>query len=305
MAEFLNYHHLRYFWLVAKEGGLCRAAEKHRLSQPAVSAQVKLLERTLGEPLFRVSKRSLVLTEFGNLIYGYADEIFTLGSEVLSAAKHAPATRMLRLQAGIVDSFPKLLSFDILKPVLEHQPPVQLTCREGKLPDLLPLLTTHRLDVVLSDEPASPSLAHGVFNHLLGSCGITFCAMPGLARKLRGRFPANLRNAPALLPTQNCALRRELEGWFQKVGVQPKVVAEFEDAALAKIVATEAVGFIVVPTAVAAEAIERHGFQSIGSTRACSTQFYAITAERRLTHPAIVAITNRGGRTKPVAARKP
>ena len=300
-TDFLNYHHLRYFWTVATEGSLRRASEKLRVSQPSMCTQIKLLETSLGETLFRPSGRSLVLTEFGQLIYGYAEEIFTLGGEILRATKQAPGVRALRLHVGIVDSFPKLMSYDILRPVLEHQPPVQLTCHEGKLADLVSQLNTHRLDVVLSDEPASPGITGKVFNHLLGSSEITFCAMPGLAKKLKGRFPRNLDGAPALLPTQNCSLRRDLEKWFRSAGVEPRVVAEFEDAALTKIVATDGHGFIAVPTVVASEAMERYGFVPIGRTKEVETQFYAITAERRFTHPAILAITEklRGAKRKP------
>lgn len=294
--EFLNYHHLRYFWTVAREGSLRRAAEKLRISQPSICTQVQQLESALGEDLFRPSGRSSVLTEFGQLIFGYADEIFTLGSEVLRAAKQAPTSRSLRLHAGIVDSFPKLMSFDIFRPIFEHDPPIQLTCHEGKLPDLLAQLTTHRLDVVLSDEAASPSLGGKVFNHLLGTSDVTFLAMPGLAKTLKRRFPVNLHRAPALLPTQNCGLRRDLEKWFRTVGIEPRVAAEFEDAALATIVGSEAIGFVAVPTAVVSEAIERYGFVTIGRARAVETQFFAITAERRLTHAAILAITRRTGR---------
>lgn len=288
--DFLNYHHLRYFWAVAREGSLRAAADKLRVSQPSICAQIQLLEQSLGEDLFRPSGRSMALTEFGQIIFGYADEIFTLGGEIQRVAQQAPTSRALRLNAGIVDSFPKLMSYDILRPIFEHQPPVQLACHEGKLPDLLAQLTTHRIDVVLSDEPASPGITAKVFNHFLGGCGVTFCAMPVLARTLKGRFPRNLHDAPALLPTQNCFLRRDLEKWFREVDVQPRVIAEFEDAALTKIVATRGIGIIAVPSLVEAEAVERYGFVPVGRTKDIETQFYAITAERRLTHPAILAI---------------
>lgn len=305
-AEFLNYHHLRYFWTVATEGSLKRASEKLRVSQPSMCTQIKLLEASLGETLFRPSGRSLVLTEFGQLIHGYAEEIFTLGGEILRATKQAPGVRALRLHVGIVDSFPKLMSYDILRPVLDHQPPVQLTCHEGKLADLVSQLNTHRIDVVLSDEAASPGISGRVFNHLLGTSEITFCAMPGLAKKLKGRFPRNLDGAPALLPTQNCSLRRDLEKWFGNAGVQPRVVGEFEDAALTKIVATDGHGFIAVPTVVASEAVERYGFVPIGRTKEIETKFYAITAERRFTHPAILAMTEKlkPARKRPIASRR-
>jgi LysR family transcriptional activator of nhaA len=183
------------------------------------------------------------------------------------------------------------MSYDILRPVLEHEPPVQLTCHEGKLADIVSQLNTHRLDVVLADEPASPAIAGQVFNHLLGTSTITFCAMPEFAKKLKSRFPRNLDGAPALLPTQNCNLRRDLEKWFRSVGVEPKVVAEFEDAALTKIVATSGHAFIAVPTVVASEAFERYGFVPLGQTKEVETHFYAITSERRFTHPAILALT--------------
>jgi LysR family transcriptional regulator, transcriptional activator of nhaA len=290
---FLNYHHLRYFWTVASEGSFKRASEKLSVSQPSMCTQIKLLESSLGETLFRPSGRSLELTEFGQIIHGYAEEIFTLGGEILRATKQVPGVRGLRLHVGIVDSFPKLMSYNILRPVLEHQPPVQLTCHEGKLPDLVSQLNTHRVDVVLSDEPASPRIAGKVFNHLLATSEITFCAMPGLAKKLKGRFPRNLDGAPALLPTQNCSLRRDLENWFSNVGVQPQVVAEFEDAALTKVAAINGHGFIAVPTVVASEAVDRYGFVKIGRTKEVVSRFYAITAERRFTHPAILAMTEK------------
>lgn len=293
--EFLNYHHLRYFWTVASEGSLKRASAVLGVSQPSICAQIQLLEAALGEDLFRPSGRGLALTEFGQLIFGHAEEIFALGGEILRAAKQGPGVRALRLHVGIVDSFPKLAAHEFLRPVFEHRPPVQLTCHEGKLPDLLSLLGTHRLDVVLSDEPASPGLSGKVFNHLLGSSDISFCTTPELAATLKKRFPGKLDDAPALLPTQNCSLRRDLERWFRVAGVQPRVVAEFEDAALAKVAATGGTGFIAIPTAVVGEAVERYGFRIIGRTREVETHFYAITAERRFTHPAVLAMTGAKG----------
>lgn len=292
-TEFLNYHHLRYFWTVAREGSLRRASDKLKVSQPSMSTQIKLLEAALGESLFRPSGRSLALTEFGQLVYGYAEEIFALGSEILRAPKHAPGARVLKLHVGILDSFPKLMSYDLLRPVFEHRPPVQIICSEGKLADLVSQLNTHRMDVVLSDEAVSPGMGGKVFNHALGSSGMTFFAMPSLAKTLGRRFPKNLDDAPLLLPSQNCSLRRDLENWFRSVGIQPRVVAEFEDAALAKIVATSGLGVVAIPSLVASEAVERYGFVPIGRTKEVETRFYAITAERRFSHPAVIAITSR------------
>jgi len=294
--EWLNYHHLRYFHAVAREGSISRAAEKLRTSQPSICAQVKQLESALGEPLYRRSGRSIVLTDFGRLIHGYAEEIFALGRELLTIAKRAPSARTLRLHVGIVDSFPKLLSLDILRPVFAHDPPVRITCHEGKLEDLLGQLAAHRLDALLADEPPPSSTKVKTFCHSLGTSGVTFCASPALGKTLTRRFPRNLHGAPVLLPTQNTALRRELEKWFRTAGIEPVVVGEFEDAALSKIVATEGLGITVVPTVIESEAIERYGFVPLGRTDKCQIQLYLITAERRIEHPAVAVLAREAGR---------
>lgn len=294
--DWLNYHHLRYFHAVASEGSISRAAEKLRASQPSICAQVKQLESALGEPLYHRSGRSIVLTDFGRLIQGYAEEIFGLGRELLMTARRAPSTRTLRLHLGVMDSFPKLLSFDILRPVLSHEPPVRITCREGKLDDLLGQLAAHRLDALLADEPPPSSTAVKTFCHPLGASRISFCASPVLAKELRGRFPRSLHGAPLLLPTQNTALRRDLEKWFRDEGIEPVVVGEFEDASLAKIVAAEGVGITVVPTVIESKAIERYGFVSLGRTRECAVQLFLITAERRIEHPAVALLVREAGR---------
>ncbi len=292
----LNYHHLRYFHAVAKEGSLSRASEKLHTSQPSICAQVKQLEAALGETLYRRSGRTIALTDFGRMIFNYAEEIFSLGRELLTTARRAPTTRPLRLSIGIVDSFPKLLSLDILRPAFSSNPPVQLTCHEGKIDDLLGQLASHRLDALLTDEPP-PSGAHvKTFVHPLGSSGITFCATPSLAKSLKRAFPRNLDGVPMLLPTQNTALRRDLERWFRAEGIEPHVIGEFEDAALAKIVASDGVGVTVVPTEVASEAIERYGFVSIGKTTDCLVQLYLITAERRIEHPGVALLASGGPR---------
>ncbi len=289
--DWLNYHHLRYFWTVAKEGSLRRAAEKLRVSQPSICAQVKALEQSVGENLFRRQGRSLVLTETGHMVFGYAEEIFSLGQELTSAVKQSPTLRRQRLNVGIVDSFPKLLSYEVLKPLLESTPPVFLNCREGKSEELLGQLATHRLDIVLLDEPAPTTLKFKSFNHALGSCGLSFCAQKRLARKMKGPFPQCLNQAPALLPAQSSSIRRSLDKWFQNIRVQPAVIAEFDDAALTKVVATGGAGFIVVPTVVEREAVERYEFQVLGRTNECREQFFAVTAERRMNHPAVVKLT--------------
>ena len=290
--EFLNYHHLRYFWVVAKEGGLRKAAEKLHVSQPTISAQIAALEGVLGEKLFRRGGRSLTLTEAGHRVLSYAEEIFSLGQELLDSARQQPTARPMRVDIGITDSLPKLVSYEIIKPIFNLEQPVQAVCREGKAADLLAQLAAYRLDIVLADEPAPSSLPIKVFNHLLGECGVTFCAERKLAAALRRRFPQSLTDAPVLLPASNAALRRSLEKWFQTQQIRPRLVAEFDDAALMTVAAVDGLGFFALPTLVVKEAVARYGFQSIGRIKGCHQQFYAISAERNLTHPAVLAITS-------------
>lgn len=289
-VAFLNYHHLRYFREVAREGSLKKASEKQHVSQSTMSAQIQALEAALEQKLFRRSGRGLVLTEAGQHVLGYAEEIFTLGQELFEGVQQQLRTRPLRIQIGIADSLPKLVAYQIIKPVFNLPEPVHAVCREGKCPDLLGQLTASRLDVVLADEPAPSSVT--AFNHLLGECGISFCAVPALARKLRKSFPRSLEGAPALLPTANNALRRSLEKWFHSQCIRPRLVAEFEDAALTNMAAVDGLGFVPVPRVVANEAMTRYGFRLIGHAEECREQFYAISAERRLAHPAVVAITS-------------
>lgn len=289
--DWLNYHHLRYFYVVAKEGSLARAAARLRVSQPSISEQVRQLEGDMGEKLFRREGRKNRLTEVGQVVFDYAEEIFTLGHELMHTVKQRPGARPIRFQVGVADSFPKLVTNEILKPVFALPQAVYVVCREGKIEDLLAQLAAHRLDVVLSDEPAPSSANINVFSHALGKSSVTFCAETQLAAHLKSDFPKSLNNAPALLPAENTALRRSLEAWFRAHQVKPMVVAECEDLALMKVMAADGRGFIPVPTVALKEAISRYHFRSIGQAAACRVQFHAITAERRMTHPAVSAIT--------------
>lgn len=290
--DFLNYHHLRYFWVVAKEGGLRKAAEKLHLSQPTISAQISVLEDVLGEQLFRRTGRSLVLTEVGHQILSYADEIFAIGQELIDTLNQRPTTRLLRVQIGVTDSLPKLVAYQIIRPTFALDQPKHVVCREGKAADLLLQLASYRLDIVLADEPAPSSLPMKVFNHFLGECGITFCAHPKLATRLKRGFPRSLDGAPALLPAASGTLGQALEKWFLARDVRPRLVAEFDDAALITEMALDGLGFFALPNLVVKEAVPRYGFQVIGKTDECRQRFYAITAERKLTHPAVVAMTS-------------
>lgn len=289
--EWLNYHHLRYFWTVAKEGSLARAAEKLHVSQPSISEQIRELETALGEKLFRREGRSNKLTEAGQIVLGYAEEIFALGRELMNAVKQRPSAKTLRLYVGVADSFPKLVTNEILKPVFTLPQTVHVICREGKLEDLLAQLAAHRLDLVLADEPASSSANFKVFDHPLGETGTTFCAEENLAARLKKNFPQSLHESPALLPVDNTTLRRALETWFREQSVQPRVVAEFEDLALMNVMAVEGRGFIAVPTVAAKDALTHYGFHKIGEAPDCRVQLHVLTAARKIAHPAVTMIT--------------
>lgn len=290
--EYLNYHHLRYFWAVAKEGGLTKAAAKLHVSQPTISAQIQALEGALGAKLFRHSGRNLALTETGQHVLGFAEEIFSLGQDLLNSVKQRPTARPLRLYLGVADALPKPVACRIIEPVFRLAQPVQISCWETRLSDMLVELTAYRMDVILADEPASSGVTPNVFNHFLGESDVTFCAVPAVAAKLRRSFPKSLNGAPALLPMSNSGLRRSLEKWFHATGVRPRLVGEFEDPALVTTLALQGLGFMSVPSIVAQEAVRSYGFRLIGRTRECQQQFYAITAERKLTHPAVLAITS-------------
>jgi LysR family transcriptional activator of nhaA len=288
--EWLNYHHLRYFWTVARKGGVRKAAEALHVSQPSISAQLRLLEESLGQKLFRRSGRNLVLTETGQLVLNYADEIFSAGRELMNAVKQRPGKHPVRVNIGLTDAFPKLIAFQILRAAFRSEAAVHMICREGEIGPLVSHLQAHRLDIVLADEPASSALKAKTFNHKLGRSGVTFCAVPSLAAKLRRNFPQSLDGAPALLPTQNMGMRAALETWFDSKGIRPRVVGEFEDSALMEVCSTGGGGFTAVHTVVDRAALKRYGLRAIARVDECGTDFYAITAERRVKHPAAVAI---------------
>jgi len=289
--EWLNFHHLRYFWTVARKGGVRKAAAALHVSQPSISAQLRLLEEALGEKLFKRSGRNLVLTETGHLVLSYADEIFSAGRELLNAVKQCPSKRELRLNIGITDAVSKLITFQILKAAFRYTDPIHIICREGEIGPLVNHLQAHRLDIVLADEPASSALKAKTFNHRLGRSGVTFCAVPALAAKLRRNFPQSLDGAPALLPSENMGVRAALETWFDTQGIRPRVIGEFEDSALMEVCSSGGRGFTVVHTVVDRAALKHYGLRVIAKVEECGSDFYAITAERRVKHPAAVAIT--------------
>ncbi len=288
--SFLNYNHLRYFWAVAREGGLRQASELLNVTQPTISAQISALEESLGEKLMRRTGRRLTLTDAGRQAFEIAEQIFPLGQELLDRVHGANPGRRLRVLIGIADSLPKLLSWEAIEPALKLKQGVQLSCREGHSLDLLSQLALGRLDVVLTDEPAPSSLPVKVFNHELGSSATALCAVPALANKLKPGFPASLSGAPVVLPLSSTAWRHSLDAWFQLNNLRPELVAEFEDAALMKVAASSGLGVVPVPERVAAEACQHYGLKVIKTIKGCDLRYFAVTAQRRVTHPAVAAI---------------
>lgn len=288
----LNFHYLRYFWMVAREGGLRRAAERLSVSQPTISAQVKALETELGEKLTRRAGRGLALTDAGRRVFDYAEEIFALGDDLVAAVSRPVGSRPQPVRIGVADSLPKPVSHALMRPLFRLESPVRVVASEGSAADLLAQLAAHRLDLVLADEPAPSSLNVRAFNHPLGECGVAFCATTAVARATRGRFPRRLDGAPMLLPTQRTALRRSLDQWFQRRGLRPRVVAEYDDGALMTIAAADGLGVMPIPLVAEHDAAERYGLVRLGVAAECREQFFAISAERRLTDPAVTAIAS-------------
>src|SRR5215472_4348435 len=287
----LNYHHLLYFWAVAKEGSLRRASEILHVSQPSISSQLKQLEESLGAPLFTRAARSLALTDTGQTVLEYAEEIFSLGHELLTAVRQEPGRRPVRLYVGVADSVPKTIVRQHLTPVFELGRPVSLICREGSLEELVAQLAGHKLDVVMADEPSTSVLRVRTFNQRVSSSNIVLCAAPPLAKHLVKNFPCSLDRAPAVLPVSEMALRRQLEQWFGSHRVSPQIVAEVEDTALLTDLGAQGLGFVPVYSAVLDEIERCSPLKTIGVANDLRMEVFAITAQRRLQHPGVAAMT--------------
>lgn len=290
--EWVNYHHLMYFWVVAREGGLVPAGKVLRLSHPTLSAQIHALEDNLGEKLFTKVGRKLALTDVGRVVFRYADEIFTLGREMVDTVKGRSTGQPLRLEVGVVDVVPKLVVRQLLQPALSMPGPVKLVCYEDSYDKLLADLALHALDIVIADSPVPPGGSVRAFNHLLGETGVTFFGEPSMARKYMSGFPVSIDGAPMVLPLGNSLLRRSLDQWFDRQGVRPRVVAEFEDSALLKVFGADGVGLFVGPTVVEEQIRQQYGASVVGRTDDVKERFFAVSVERRLKHPAVVAISD-------------
>lgn len=288
--EWLNYHHLLYFWMAAREGSITAASQQLRLSQPTVSNQIRALEESLGEDLFRRTGRRLELTEMGQVVFRYAEEIFGLGRELLDTVRGRPTGRPVRFVVGVADVVPKMVARRLLEPALGLEQVVHMVCREGKPDRLLADLAVHELDLVLVDAPLASDAPVRAFNHPLGECGITFFAHPRLKAEIGRRFPACLHHAPIFLPAENTDLRRQMARWFEAQHVQPHVVGEFEDSALMTAFGEGGRGIFPGTTVLEKEICKRYGVRVVGRTDAVREKFYAITVERRIKHPAAVAI---------------
>ena len=287
--EWLNYHHLLYFWTVARAGSIARASEELRLAQPTISNQLKTLEASLGVKLLERQGRRLVLTDVGRTVLRYADDIFRTGRELQRAVKGLPTGQRLRLVVGVLDVIPKRMAAQLLQPAVDAHPDLVLVCREGPLPQLLAALAVHELDVVLADVPATEQVKVKAFNHRLGDCGTTFFAAARHAGLRRG-FPESLQGAPTLLPAEGTALRRALDAWFVASGIRPDVVGEFDDSALMKAFGSRGLGVFPAPRVLEDEIRAQYRVQVIGRIEEARESFYAITVERRLRHPAVAAL---------------
>src|SRR5688572_10283962 len=262
--EWLNYHHLFYFWKVVRLGSITAACKELRLAPPTISAQLRSLEEQLGEKLLARKGRTLVPTDVGQMVYGYAQQIFGLGQELMDAVKQRPSERPIRLVVGVDDVLPKEIAQALIETALALKQPVRLLCREGSLEPLLAALAQHQLDVVLSDTPVTPSLNVRAFNHPLGESGVLWMGAPPLAKSLRRGFPKSLDGAPVLLPTDDTAIRRDIDQWCDARQIRPNMVAEFEDYGLLRAFGQQGTGLIPVPSVLEKVFRKQYGLESVG-----------------------------------------
>lgn len=291
--SWLNYHHLLYFWTVANEGSIVKASEVLKLAPSTISVQIKELEDSLGELLFERRGRQLILTEAGHVALGYADEIFTLGREMLDTLTTGMSQRPTRLSVGVSDVLPKLIVYRLLEPILGLDEPVHLSCQEGPLDQLLAKLSTHELDVVLTESPIAPNTPIQAYNHLLGQSDVGVFGRPQLVDALEGEFPQCLQRAPFILPAAKTSLRRALNAWFEQATIQIHEVADVDDRALMLVFAEKGMGLLAAPLVLAQELRTRHGLVPVGALEGVKERFYAVTLERRIKHPVVDVLSKR------------
>ncbi|RVT88045.1 LysR family transcriptional regulator [Inhella crocodyli] len=285
----MNYHHLHYFWVVATEGGMARAAERLGVAVQTVSAQVHQLERALGVSLFKPEGRGLTLTEAGQVALAQAQQIFQLGAQLPEAVRAAAQAPTLRLAVGLADGLPKLLVHQVLSPVLGVSN-LRLQCFEDNPDDLLAALALHRLDLVLADRPpaANPNLR--LYTHRLGGSGMGWYAAPELHAKAASDFPRSMAGVPVLLPTAHAAVRTPLDRWFQRLDLRPQVVGEFQDSALLKTFGASGLGVFPAVDAVHEHVVQRYGVLRVGAIEGVEEQVWAIGTEKRVQHPLVAKL---------------
>lgn len=288
--DWLNYHHLYYFWISAREGSIVKSSEKLFVSQPTISAQIKALEDSLGEKLFDRAGRRLVLNEAGHIAVKYAEDIFGLGKELRDTLKGRPSSKVPVLSVGISDSLSKLVAYRLLKPVLQGIDGIRLVCREDRTENLIAGLAAQKLDLLLTDAPLPSGSKVKAFNHLLGESDVSFFAAPELAAKFKRGFPGSLVGAPFLCPVEHTTLRRSLDRWLESKGIQPRIVGEFEDSALMKVFGQHGTGIFTGPTYVEAEIRNQYKVSLVGRTDGVKEQFYAISPERKVKQSAVAKI---------------
>jgi LysR family transcriptional activator of nhaA len=284
----INFNHLYYFWVVAREGSITRATTLLHLAQPTVSSQLRTLERTLGERLFERRGRGIALTETGTMVFRYADAMFGTARELAAALEGGPAEHPSRFAIGISDALPKLTATRLLTPAFASALPMYLECRSDKTERLLAALAIHEIDLVIADAPVPAGLGVRLFSHLIGESGVSIFAVPALAAKHRRRFPQSLDDAPMLLGARTSALRRAVDSWCARERVRPRIVAEVEDAAVLQALGAQGLGLFAAPTVVEAEIRRAYGVRVVGRLHDVHERFYAISAERKLQHPAVL-----------------
>ena len=289
----MNFKHLYYFWVAAKAGGVMRAGEQLHTTPQTLSGQIKLLEARLGKPLFRKAGRKLELTEDGRVALGFADEIFHLGSELEATLRGSGGTRQaLEFRVGVADSVAKTVVYRLLEPALQLGVQVHLVCVGGSFTDLMAQLALHKMDLVIADEPLTSRLSVKAFNHALGSSPMSVHAAPALRATLQGGFPHCLNDAPMLIPGATSSIRPQFEAWLTRHGLHPRVVGEFDDGALMQAFGREGRGMFPSPTVVEDEVVAQYGVEVLGRSDEMVEDFYAISVERRITHPGVAAITS-------------
>ncbi len=292
MSASMNFKHLYYFWVTARAGGIMRAGEQLHTTPQTLSGQIKLLEDNLGRKLFRKQGRQLELTEDGRKALSYADDIFALGYELREAMTNTQAgVRTLEFRVGVADSVAKSVAYRLIEPALSIEEPVRLIGSEGKFPDLLAQLALHRLDLVIADEPLSKRISVKAFNHALGTTPMSFFCTAKLRDTLKGRFPQCLHQAPMLIQGAASSVRQQLDGWLVKQKIQPRVVGEFDDGALMTAFGREGRGVFMSPTILEKETVAHYGVQVLGRTDELVEEFFAVSVERRISHPCVAAIT--------------